>query len=77
VAAETAETPADSQSSRGRLAAALIVGIWVPQFSSPAAIGMAVLMVGAVSMHVKVKDPLQRSLPASCMLALSLIVAFA
>ncbi|MDJ0974129.1 MAG: DoxX family protein [Planctomycetota bacterium] len=57
------------------LAAALIVGIWVPQLIQPAAIGMAVLMVGAVSMHAKVKDPLLKSLPATAMLAMSAIVA--
>ena len=59
------------------VAAALIVGIWVPELTMPAAIGMAVLMLGAILMHVKVKDPAKRSLPALCMLALSLIVAFA
>jgi hypothetical protein len=57
------------------LAAALVVGIWVPSLVPPAAIGMAVLMVGAVGMHVKVKDPLLRSLPALCMLVLSVGVA--
>ncbi len=59
------------------LAALLIAGIWVPTLVKPAAIGMAVLMAGAVAMHVKVKDPAQRSLPAFIMLVLSLIVAFA
>ena len=58
-------------------AAALIVGIWVPAVVMPAAIGLAVLMLGAVIMHFKVKDPLQRSLPAFTMLVLSLIVAVA
>jgi len=29
-------------------------------------------MVGAIGMHVKVKDPLKRSLPAMSVLALSL-----
>ena len=57
------------------LAALLIVGIWVPVLIRPAAIGMAVLMLGAVSMHVKVKDPPLKSLPAFTMLVLSLVVA--
>ncbi len=39
--------------------------------------GMAVMMAGAVSMHLKVGDPLMRSLPAVTMLALSVFVAFA
>jgi uncharacterized membrane protein YphA (DoxX/SURF4 family) len=57
------------------LAALLIAGIWLPPMTKPAAVGMAILMLGAVSMHIKVKDPLKRSLPALSMLVLSLIVA--
>jgi len=57
------------------LAICLIVGIWVPILVKPAATSMALLMLGAVSMHVKVKDPLQRSLPAITMFVLSLLVA--
>jgi hypothetical protein len=59
------------------LAVLLIVGIWFPALTRPAGIVMAVLMLGAVAMHVKVKDPLKKSLPAFTMLVLSLIVAFA
>lgn len=55
----------------------LIVGIWFPPVTAPAAIGMALLMLGAVSMHVKVGDPLRRSLPAFTLLVLSVIVAVA
>jgi hypothetical protein len=58
------------------LAVLLIAGIWIPDVTMPAAIGMAILMLGAVSMHVKVKDPPKKSLPAFTMLVLSLIVAF-
>jgi hypothetical protein len=32
-------------------------------------------MVGAVAMHIKVKDPLQRSLPALGLLALCVVIA--
>jgi CHASE2 domain-containing sensor protein len=55
----------------------LIVGIWFPVVTQPAAIALAALMVGAISMHVKVKDPPAKSLPAAIMLVLSLVVAFA
>ncbi len=55
----------------------LLVGIWYAPVVRPAAIGMLVLMVGAISMHVKVGDPAKRSLPAFTMLVLSAIVAFA
>ena len=57
------------------LAAALFVGIWVPQLVQPAAIGMALLMVGAVAMHVKVGDSFAKSVPALAMLVLSSFVA--
>jgi len=48
----------------------LIVGIWVPRLVVPAALVVAALMVGALAMHVKVKDPLTKSVPALLMLAM-------
>jgi len=56
-------------------AAGLIVGIWLPQFVRPAAVGLAVLMLGAVSMHIKISDPVKKSLPAFTMLVLSVLIA--
>lgn len=56
------------------LAILLIAGVWFPSLAKPAAIGTAVLMAGAVAMHVKVKDPMMRSLPALALLVLSLVV---
>ena len=56
------------------LAAMLVVGIWVPTLVQPAAIGMAALMVGAIAMHVKVRDAFLRAVPAACMFALSVSV---
>jgi hypothetical protein len=56
-------------------ASALVAGIWIPSLTRPAAAGLATLMLGAVAMHVKVKDPLQKSLPALGMLALCLLIA--
>jgi len=55
-------------------AASLIAGIWFPVLTQPAAIGMAILMLGAVSMHFRVKDPPIKSLPAFTMLVLSVLV---
>lgn len=49
----------------------LIVGIWVPGVVLPAAATVAVLMVGALAMHAKVKDPLTKSLPAFLMLLMA------
>lgn len=56
-------------------ASMLLVGVWVPALVLPAALGLAVLMVGAVAMHARVGDPLSRSLPAATMLLLCLAVA--
>lgn len=56
------------------LAVALVAGIWVPSLVRPAAIGMAILMLGAIAMHIRVKDPIKRSAPAFSMLVLSLLL---
>ena len=58
-------------------ATALLAGIWIPSLTRPAAAGLAVLMLGAVAMHVKVGDSLQKSLPALGMLAICLLIAIA
>jgi uncharacterized membrane protein YphA (DoxX/SURF4 family) len=50
---------------------ALIVGLWMPQLVLPAAGVVVLLMVGALAMHVKVKDPWLKSLPAFLMLLMS------
>ena len=55
-------------------AVCLIAGIWLPVLVDPVAIGLAVLMVGAIVMHLKVQDPLIRSLPALVVLILSLAI---
>ena len=52
-------------------AVALIVGIWVDALTLPAAAVVTVLMVGALFMHAKVKDPARKSLPALLMLVMS------
>lgn len=57
------------------LALALIAGVWAPRLVSPAAVAMAVLMLGAVVMHIKVRDPLKKAMPAIAMLLLSVVAA--
>ena len=52
-------------------ALALIAGIWYSALVLPAAAVVAVLMVGALVMHFKVKDPAVKSLPAFLMLLMS------
>jgi hypothetical protein len=56
------------------LATLLIVGIWLPVLVRPAAIGMGALMLGAIIMHFKVKDPPLKSLPAFTFLVLSIVL---
>ena len=56
-------------------ALALIAGVWIPILTLPAALGMAVLMAGAFVMHLKVKDPLLKSVPALAMLAMTTTLA--
>ena len=58
------------------LATMLIVGIFYNQLIFPAAMAMAVLMFGAILMHLKVKDTAIKSLPATIFLILSLLIAF-
>ena len=55
-------------------AVALIAGIWFPLLVLPAALLICVLMVGALSMHFKIHDPLRKSAPAAGMLALALLI---
>jgi len=56
------------------LALLLIASIFYPQFEAVAAYGIAFLMLGAVSMHIKISDPLKKSLPAFTFLVLSLVI---
>lgn len=54
----------------------LIVGVWVDLPVSIAAGVVAALMVGALVMHLKVRDPIKRAAPATVMLVMcSAIVA--
>jgi uncharacterized membrane protein YphA (DoxX/SURF4 family) len=57
------------------LAVLLLIGFWQPVVTKPAAVAVGFLMLGAVAMHAKIKDPLQKSLPALAMLAMTVIVA--
>ena len=59
------------------LALALLAGIWLPGLTQFAALGITALMAGAVVMHVKIKDPLMKSVPAFSLLILSAFVGLA
>ena len=49
----------------------LLAGLWVPSLVLPAAVVVLVLMLGALAMHARVKDPAIKSLPAFLMLTMS------
>ncbi len=57
------------------LALALLVSLWIPELAQPAAIGMGALMLGALVMHLKVKDPLSKALPSIAVLAMCGVIA--
>ena len=57
------------------LAITLLVGLFVPKVVRPAAIGLALFMLGAIGMHIKVHDPVKRATPAMTVLTLSSIAA--
>jgi hypothetical protein len=53
----------------------LIAGLWMPVLTSVGAVSMAALMLAAVLMHAKVRDPIRKAVPAASLLLLSIIVA--
>lgn len=54
----------------------LLIGIRFHFLVLPAAALIAVLMIGALAMHAKVRDPLKKSLPALSVLVMSLLICF-
>lgn len=52
----------------------MLVGIWIPVVVDPAAAGMAVLMLGAITMHFKVNDPMKKALPSMLMLLMCFLL---
>lgn len=58
------------------LAILLLVAIWYPELRHYAAMGLAILLLGSIIMHIRIKDPLIKSLPAFILFLLCLIIAF-
>lgn len=52
----------------------LVAGLRFPELTIPAASVIAVLMVGALGMHLKARDPAVKFVPAFIMLVLSLSI---
>ena len=57
------------------LASLMLLGLGYPKLVRPASAGLATFMLGAIGMHVKVKDPIKRSLPAIAVFSLSAVSA--
>jgi uncharacterized membrane protein YphA (DoxX/SURF4 family) len=57
------------------LAGLMLVGLVKPRVSRPASIGLAMFMVGAIGMHIKVGDSVKRYLPALSVFSLSTLAA--
>lgn len=54
----------------------LILSIWFPLFQPYAAYGISILMLGAIAMHIKIKDPIKKSFPAVTFLVLSILTVY-
>ena len=54
----------------------IFAGFWFSGVLLPATFVLAALMLGALSMHLKVKDPFSKSIPAISMLSLCLLLVF-
>ena len=55
------------------IAGLLMTALWVPIVTLPSAGALALLMIGALMMHAKVRDNALRYIPAMTMLLLSLL----
>ena len=58
------------------LALGLLVAIWYPEFRRPSALGLAALLLGSIAMHIKISDPIKKSIPAFLFLCMCLYIAF-
>lgn len=60
--------------SKLSLACLLIAGIWFPNLVDVSAFLIGCFMIGTIGVHIKINDPLIKSLPAFTILALSSIL---
>ncbi len=56
------------------LAIALLVSIFYPVLEFYSALGIAIMMAGAIMMHLKIGDELKKSFPAFLFLAISVLI---
>lgn len=58
------------------LAVMLIAAIWFPVLLKPTALGLALLLIGSITMHIKISDPLKKSFPAFLFMSMCLVIYF-
>jgi hypothetical protein len=58
------------------LALGLLISIWIPTLQQVSALGLALLLLGSIAMHLKISDPLKKSLPALLFCCMCLYIAF-
>lgn len=58
------------------LALGLLLAIWYPDLRQISALGLAVFLLGSIAMHLKINDPLKKSVPALLFLCMCLYIAF-
>jgi uncharacterized membrane protein YphA (DoxX/SURF4 family) len=51
----------------------LLSGFWIDSVTRPAAAGLALIMLGAIGMHIRVGDRPKKAMPAMSVFALSTI----
>ncbi len=56
------------------IALVFLIGIWAPGLVQPAAIVLAILMLGAFAMHLRVHDPMKRAIPSIAMLVMAILI---
>lgn len=52
----------------------LLAGLWFRAVVFPAALVICLLMLGALAMHLKIRDPLKKSMPALLLIGLSAFI---
>ena len=57
------------------LAIGLLAAIQYGELLQPSAIGLAILLAGSVIMHIKIKDPFYKSIPALSFLIACVLIA--
>jgi len=58
------------------LAIGLLLSVWFTNIEKEMSIGLALLLTSSVLMHIKIKDPLYKSFPATLFLIMCLLIIY-